>query len=246
MPISRLKCFPVTPVVALLSLALLPQAARAQAILGATSATTNMGSFFGSPNSLINQSGLSATYTSGVTNFATFTSTATHNFNSPAINTAGSASWASGLGNKTGVVTFDMGSLVTLDKIAVWNWGGSDPVSLTGFNLFSDDNSSFTSATSLGSFTVDPNGAAFANPAQVFSFASTTDRYFRMSITSNNGHSLFTGFGEVAFQQGVSTPSSVTPELPGAMQLLPALLPVALIGARKRFKNGARKHFKKA
>ncbi|MBB6051518.1 fibro-slime domain-containing protein [Armatimonas rosea] len=33
------------------------------------------------------------------------------------------------------------------------------------------------------------------------------------------------------------TPSSVTPELPGAMQLLPALLPVALIGARKRFKK---------
>ncbi|MBB6052943.1 PEP-CTERM sorting domain-containing protein [Armatimonas rosea] len=35
----------------------------------------------------------------------------------------------------------------------------------------------------------------------------------------------------------VTAPSSVTPELPGAMQLLPALLPVALIGARKRFKK---------
>jgi hypothetical protein len=197
-----------------------------------------MGSFFGSPNSLINKSGLSATYTSGVTNFATFTSTATHNFNSPGIATPASASWASGFGTTTGFVTFDMGSLVALDKIAVWNWGGSDPINLTGFTLFSDDNSSFTSATNLGSFTVNPNGDAFANPAQVFSFASTTDRYFRMSITANHGHANLTGFGEVAFKQAASTPSSVTPELPGAMQLLPALLPVALIGARKRFKKG--------
>jgi hypothetical protein len=233
MHFSRTALLNSASALALLGLALLPQTARAQAILGAVSATSNMGNLFGTPNSLIDQSGLSATYTSGVTNFATFTSTATHNFISPSIN----SSWASGGGNPTGDVTFDMGSLVTLDKIAVWNWGLSDPVNLKDFTLFSDDNSAFTSATNLGSFTVSASANPFAFPAQVFSFASTTDRYFRMSITANYGHATITGFGEVAFQQGVSTPSSVTPELPGAMQLLPALLPVALIGARKRFKK---------
>jgi hypothetical protein len=65
---------------------------------------------------------------------------------------------------------------------------------------------------------------------QIFNFAQGT-----VGVTLN---SLSTGtFNRSSSATLLYTASSVTPELPGAMQLLPTLLPVALIGARKRFKK---------
>lgn len=217
----------------LLSLAALPQLAQAQAILRAQSASTNMSSFFGSPNSLINGSNLSAAYTSGVTNFDTFVGSTTHNFFQGG-NFNGD--WVSGFGTTLGNVDFNMGSVVTLDRIAVWNWGGSDPLSLRAFKLWTANNSAFTGKTLLGTFSTSNYTAnASVNPADVFSFAQTTNQYFRMEITQNNGSSQFTGLGEVAFRQG--PPPSLTPEMPGSVQLAAALLPLGLVGLRKRFQK---------
>ncbi|MBB6051516.1 hypothetical protein [Armatimonas rosea] len=77
---------------------------------------------------------------------------------------------------------------------------------------------------------VTPTFDITSGGTQVFHFSQGT-----VGVTLN---SLETGtFNRNSTATLLYTASAVTPELPGTMQLLPALLPVALVGARKRFKK---------
>jgi hypothetical protein len=63
-----------------------------------------------------------------------------------------------------------------------------------------DDNASFSSPVSLGSFTPNPNtGPIQSVLPEVFNLTVASASHVRMQITSNNGAST-TGFGEVAFE----------------------------------------------
>lgn len=197
-------------------------AANAGVIHQPVSATTTMSSWYsGTPtNSLCRENGLLTTYVDGVTNFYTYTQSGLHRFNSPGLLTANAASWAGYLGVLTGNVDFDMGTTHSdISALALWNWGGSDPVNVKNFTLLTDDNASFSSPTTLGSYVASGGGDAFNQPAQVFTFGGTPERYFRMSITSNYGSTQLTAMGEIAFGS-VPEPTSMGLLGLGALALL--------------------------
>jgi hypothetical protein len=171
-------------------------------IVGPVSASTTMGE--DSPLvHAFDQSGLSAHYVSGVTDFATFTASTTHD-------SEPGNDWIST--STSGSVTFDLGSLMTIDKVAVWNFGGLGGVpsfGITQFTLLASVDAGFSSPTTLGTF--NPSVFTTLNPAQVFDFAPTGAEFFRLQNFSSNGASSL-GLGEIAFEASASAvpePSSL-------------------------------------
>jgi hypothetical protein len=127
-----------------------------------------------------------------------------------------------------GSVTFDLGSLMTVDALAFWNFGGlggNPTFAVTQFSLVASVDASFSSPIVLGTF----NPAVFAtlNPAQVFSFASTNAQFFRLQGFSSNGATAL-GIGEIAFS-ATAVPEPATCLLIGAG--------AAVVAARRRLKS---------
>ena len=196
----------------------LASAARAGVILQPASASTNMGSAGGgiSPSNTRNQSGLSAGYTSQVTDFdAYIAGNPTHDITIG----NGSTVWASATGTTTGNFDFALGGTFTVESFALWNAGGNVGFNVRGFELLASGDASFTNPTSLGSFNANPNtGIPSAVLPEVFTFSATSAAFVRLRITSNNGDA-FTGFGEAAFE--VQTSPTAVPE-PASLALLAA------------------------
>jgi hypothetical protein len=146
------------------------------------------------------QTGLSANYVSGVTDFDVFVASATHT-------SAPGADWVSN--SMTGSVTFDLGGVFAIDRVAVWNFGsgiGTPSYAIQGIELLSSiDGLIFTS---VGNFTLaNPNGAP-STLAQIL-FAPTSAGFVRMNVVSTYGSNA--SMGEIAFSQ--------VPE-PGTLALL--------------------------
>jgi hypothetical protein len=157
---------------------------------------------------IIDQSGLSSPYTSGVTDFDTYTASTTHNSaidsNSGFIGTPAQAFPEQ--------ITFDLGSVQTIESIAFWASVGSSG-SVTQFRLFQDDDSDLSNG--MGS-QMRPTVFALANTdagfpavriAQVFAIPETTTRYVHMFVDDTEfGLTHTTSIGEVAFGQTVAVP----------------------------------------
>ncbi|MCH7645066.1 MAG: hypothetical protein IH974_09550 [Myxococcales bacterium] len=164
-------------------------------ILQPASASTDMGTFSGSISNVIDQSGLSAGYTSQVANFDTYIASAPSH---DSLLTA--AVWLSSFGTTTGNVDFDLGGTFFIQSVALWNRGEGSSDNITGITLLADDNASFTDPVTLGSFTADLNTGPIQRVLpEVFTFAPAAASHVRMQITSNNGAST-SGFGEIAFE----------------------------------------------
>ena len=178
-------------------LTLAPNAQAIGRVLGST-ATTNMGTYTsGSPlSNLTNQSGLSATYTSGTTDFDSYVSSTTSN------SIQGSSNWLSALNVKTGFVTFDLGASYDVNALALWTLQSGNTNAVRNFSLYADTDANTSSlGTLLGNFSaVNAAGTPSATQSQVFNFATTNTRYIQMNITSNAGGAL-AGMSEVAFQE---------------------------------------------
>lgn len=173
---------------------------RATVLVQPISATTNMGAFPGSSASnTINQSGLSAGYLSAVTEFNSYiASNPTHD------SVTNSNIWVSSSGSTVGNFDFALGTTYTIGSFVLWNQGGNENNNIVGFTLLAANNSAFTGATTLGSFTANPNtGQQSAVLPQVFTFTPRQASFVRMQITSNNGSASFTVFGEAAFHDVV-------------------------------------------
>jgi hypothetical protein len=183
--------------IATLSFASLAAAANADVVIGATSVTTNT-SVLGSPYSplsaLIDQSGLSANYVSGVTDFDSFTASTTATYSCCFPELAGVTPGQGDLGH----ITFNFAGPVTIDKIVIWNQAGSG--SLNTFDL----------AGLTGLLTMPGNSQDFPQPAEVFSFAPTTLSSITLEIQSNYGSCCATILNEVAFggSGGVPEPAA--------------------------------------
>ena len=180
--------------------------ADAGSILQAAGASTNMGTAAGAgPSATIDQSGLSTSYTSGVTGFDVFiASNPTH------AGQSGTNIWIGSSASPTGNFDFDLGGSYAIQSFALWNPGSDYFSNMIGFNLLGDDNAAFSSPTTLLSGqSANPNtGPSFAALAEVFAFAPTTASFVRLEITSHNG-SASKSFGEAAFElSSVAEPSS--------------------------------------
>lgn len=139
---------------------------------------------------VVNQSGLSIPYTSGVTEFASYLAMDPTHDGGPE-----GFVWLF----EGSVANFDMdfGADVTVDAIAIWN--KDDIFGVADFNLIAADNPDFNNAVNLltdilSQFPSNP----VPTPHEQFSFTSTTARYFRIEILTNHG-AFFTGLGELAF-----------------------------------------------
>jgi len=138
----------------------------------------------------LDQSGLSAPYVSGTTDFLTYTATTTN---------------ATGNGNifrsdnPTGFIDLDLGGLFNITGLALWNVNGSRAV--RDFEIFVSADATFSTVTSLAAFTDVTQGNGGVLEAQALTFSSgALTRYVRLQITDNYGHNNQVSFGELGFQ----------------------------------------------
>ncbi|MFK7741648.1 MAG: hypothetical protein AB8H80_15125 [Planctomycetota bacterium] len=177
-------------------LCLLAAPAAAQQILQPVAVDTTMSGFPTSPKiSMIDQSGLSASYVDGVTDFATFVDATSHANSNPAsivtVFVAGET------------ITVDLGTSQTIDAIGLWG-SQTFATTLTGWNLFADSDDNFGNGTtsSIGSF-----AGALRQGGDVFAFAPVTTRFVHIQVTANGGSNVVK-IGEAAFRRAAPTDSS--------------------------------------
>lgn len=173
----------------------------------------------------VNKSGFdSGTYTTGVTDFDTALSTLKHS-----MNVGNSVGWASAfnptlsndpkaVGNG-GVMTIDMGAVVSVSRIGIWMFLNGNPPSgqtvfdsTKDFQVYSSDNATLASATltSLGVFTLPDTNTARTGLA--FDITDATSRYFVINVRNlhtdtNPAGNDHASFGEIAFE-AVPEPSA--------------------------------------
>jgi hypothetical protein len=218
-PFAKPRAIPAVLALALLAISG-PGSVAAQSVIGATSVSSPQGDFGGTfqLSNLINGSGLSAGYTSGVTNFASFIA-----------GTTGSGLSGSGFtGTETNVAqfSFDLGAMTFIDALAVWQSGSVGAV--TSFAVYADDDQDFTNgygSTLLGSTALGLGTAT----AQLFSFSSVQTRYVHFAGLSSLDSPDFFGMNEVIFRESAD---SVVPE-PATMTLLATGL-AGMVAARRR------------
>jgi hypothetical protein len=176
--------------------------ASAGAIISPISATINVGGpGFGSINDTLNQQGLTSGFTSGVTNFDAYLAT------TPLHTIVFSGfEWFSNFGTTGATVTYDLGAVIAIDRLALWNEESSGIGTL---NLFSStDGVTFTSLASNLHPTDNPITSSYR--ADVFALTPTSARFVRFVITDspqpNPGSFPSAAIGEVAFRVVANNP----------------------------------------
>jgi hypothetical protein len=183
---------------------------------------------FGTVTNLINHGGLLTNFTSGVTEFDTYIAGNPQH----TINSLG-AEWFTDFGQTGATLTFDMGSVLSLDRLALWTdefWGAGrvavalslDGITYNGVGGFAPTNWP-VNVTSYG--------------ADVFGFAPTSARFVQLTLSvcpqplSSAGGGC--GLGEVAFREAAGV--AAVPE-PMTLSLLGSGL-LALAASRRRRRN---------
>lgn len=209
---------------ALLMTALSP--VQAQTIIGATSAVVNKsgpGDPSGSIISTYNQSGLSTPYVSGVTNFDAYLA------GGPFHTTLYSRfEWFGNSGTTDALVTYDLGQLFNIDRLALWNeeFAGIGLLNVLG----STDGVTFST---IGAGFKPTNNVYLGNPyfADVFALTPTSLRYVRLDASGcpqpDGGPYTACSIGEVAFR-------TAAPAVPEPATWAMMIAGMGLVGATMR------------
>lgn len=192
-----------------LAIAALCATSQAGTILAATDVVNNsMGSLTGySDDQMVNQSGLSSNYVSGVTDFGAFLASGV---------THGQGDHLSWLSNRarSGSLVFDLGAAYNVSQFVMWNGASGITASVNGFSL----STSLTSDFAISAFAGDYVGHMNNYGATVYNMTDSMARYVRMNINGNFGNSCCTAIGEIAFDV---SPAAAVPE-PASLALLGA------------------------
>jgi hypothetical protein len=194
-----------------LALVLCASIAQAGVILAPTAVLLGagtIGQIGTSGTNMINQSGLSTHYTSGVTNFATYTSSGVTHAQ------ADGASWLSASSRRAGYVIFDLGADYLVSQLALWNGAAGINASVNGFSLSTSMTSDFSTSTAVGNFT----GQMANYKVTVYDLTDSTARFVKLTINGNFGNTCCTAIGDLAFD--VSTPPPANVPEPGSVALL--------------------------
>ncbi|WP_411825401.1 PEP-CTERM sorting domain-containing protein [Luteolibacter sp. AS25] len=171
--------------------------AHAAVLLHGVAIATNTSPFNTTPiSNLTNRAGLSGSYTAG-TDLVTYLAT-----NPTEAGTAVANGYVAS--QASGTFDFDLGSVVTLSHVIIWNTTSGASNRLGAFEVRISNTSDFASSALVGSFTAGAS-SAFPVAAEAFDVTDTLGRYVRISGTSSGGNSLT--FMEVGFA-GVPEPSS--------------------------------------
>ncbi len=196
-------------------------ASHAGTILSPTSVYNNtVGTYQfggGAVTQMINHSGLSAGFTSGVTDFNTYIG------GNPTHRRDDFEGWIGPAGGPfTGILDFALGGSYNVEQFAMWNTAAGSTANVQSFTLYVSDVADFSSSTNVGTFTNPELSSSNPYPVIVFDTLDTTGQYLRLKINSyyNNGNVV--EIGEVALDV---TPGNTVPE-PGAL----ALVSLALLG----------------
>lgn len=209
-----------------LTLALAPSVDAQDVIVSPVSGVINSGGpGFGLLSHTFDQSGLSAGFTSGVTLFDTFLA-----LNPTHTTTFSGFEWFSNSGTTSASVTYDLGSVMTIGRLALWNEESSGIGTL---DLWGSVNGVDFFQLALGLNPTDHFAVDYT--ADVFSWTAQDLRYVRFDMSDcpqpNVGSFDACAIGEVAF---ASTNGIVveTPEPATALLLLSGLAGIAF--ARRR------------
>ena len=163
----------------------------------------------------IDQTGLSAGYTSGVTDFSSVISSVTHD-------TSITSNSGFTLGMGAAVFTFDLGSAITVDALAFWQAPAGSGAVLGG-GLFADDDADFSNGNtgSLGGFFASANSdpiRAFTPDVVLFAGGAVTTQFIHLDVSASelSDANNFAGIGEIAFR---GAEVAVVPEPSSALLL---------------------------
>ena len=193
-----MKTLQLVGLTSFLILAVIIRSSNATTITGAISATTtNMGELYGSTplNNIVNQSGLSASYISGVTDFDSFVASTTHSY-------WGEYEWF-GFKDTYGSIIFDLGNLFYIDRLALWNEDSQGIKEI--FVSTSTTNDNWLPFGVGDKFTATDWTMNTDYSADIFKLSSTSvARFVKIDVLSTYAHSdpnigHYPTLGEVAF-----------------------------------------------
>ncbi|BCG62844.1 MAG: hypothetical protein methR_P0507 [Methyloprofundus sp.] len=171
----------------------------------------------GNVNGLINQSGLSSTYISGITDFNSYLATNPTHIDVASNISRGYASVTPFPVN----LDLDFGLSYTITDAVLWNWNWATTAGTDQFEVFSSIDATFSTLTSLGTFNM--NEVASNNTAanhQLFDLTDISTQYLRVALQSNHGFSGgSSGVGLVEMAFGAEAPTTSAPT-PSAIALL--------------------------
>lgn len=200
--------------------------AQASVIRSAISVTGNTFGNWGPEyvvENTINQTGLSSGFVSGATDWNTyFSGNPTHT-----LVAAYYEWWGGANAGLTGSVTYNLGGLFAIDKIALWN---EEVTGIASFNVYTSTNGTvFNLVASNLLPTNNPQGSDYL--ADIFSLTNSIGQYVKLDLVGagDNGYNT-ASMGEIAFSTSAAVP------LPPTVLLLGGGL-MGLLGLRKRFQR---------